>query len=365
MKDKKAEIFDTMSKDVFERARLYINRMDDSVEGSGGNRAMFAVCSALVNGFALGEADALALALEWNQGHALPPWPEKDLRRMVESAQRKGSEKGVGYLLQGGEADVVRRENKSIPAAPVRREEAIPPFDGEKLRRVIQAAPVAAGTPEWWMERSPVDVRGLDAGKFLEALFLPGERILVFTDMRSQGDFLYEVGRGGYRLSAEREVKAVRSDLPVRAPEGVWFLNQPVTGQWTPNAERKYSRRSEGNVTRWCHLVVESDSAPGDEWLRFLSIWPGARIRAIYSSGGRSWHALLGVDYASKADMDVDLASAKRTLPVLGADGRALTAVRLTRLPFCKRGMREQRLIYLAPDYPGCEVVGLKKLRTI
>ncbi len=354
-----------MSNDVFERARLYIGRMDASVEGAGGNRAMFAVCSALVNGFALNENDALALAMEWNVVNAVPPWPEKDVLRMVQSAARKGSVKGHGYLLKGGVSDGVTSAAGKIPAAPVRRDVAIPPFDGEKLRRVVAAAPVEAGRAEWWMERSPVDVRGLNAAGFLEALFLPGERVLVFTDMKSQGDFLYEVGRGGFRLSAERGVRAVPSDLPHRSPEGVWFLNQPVTGRWEPNAERKYSRRSEGNVTRWCHLVLESDEAPGEEWLRFLSLLPHSWIRAVYGSGGRSWHALIGVDYGSKAEMDVDLAGAKRTLPVLGADGRALTAVRLTRLPFCKRGMREQRLIYLAPEYPGCEVVGLKAVRRV
>lgn len=354
-----------MSKDVFERAKLYIDRMDPSVEGAGGNRAMFAVCSALVNGFALGEADAIAMAMEWNGSYATPPWPEKDVRRMVASALRKGSEKGHGYLLKGGESDGVRSEGGKIPPAPVRRDETMPPFEAAKLARVVAAAPPEAARTEWWMERSPVDVRNLSAAGFLEALYAPGERVLVFTDMRSQGDFLYEVGRGGFRLSAERGVKAVASDLPTRAPEGVWFLNQPVTGQWAPNAERKFSRRSEGNVTRWCHLVVESDAADSGDWLRFLSIWTGARIRAIYSSGGRSWHALLAVDYGSKAEMDLDLAKAKRTLPVLGADGRALTAVRLTRLPFCKRGMREQRLIYLAPEWPGCEAAGMKKVRTV
>ena len=353
--------------DLIERARLYIGKMDASVEGAGGNRAMFAVCSALVSGFALPEGDALALALEWNAVHATPPWPEKEVRRMIASAARKGSDKGHGYLVKAGAGQAVNlgTSGGKIPAAPVRRDEALPAFNAAVLKRVVQSAPAAAGTEAWWMERSPIDVRGLTAAGFLEALFLPGERVLVFTDMRSQGDFLYEVGRGGFRLSAERGVKAVPSDLPARAPDGVWFLNQPVTGQWLPNAEKKYSRRSEGNVTRWCHLVVESDSAPGDEWLRFLAIWPETRIRAVYSSGGRSWHALLQVNYAAKAEMDVDLAAAKKSLPVVGADGRALTAVRLTRLPFCKRGMREQRLIYLAPEWPGCEVVGLKKLRNV
>lgn len=353
-----------MSTDIFERARTYLGRMEPSIEGSGGNRAMFAVCSVLVNGFALAEADAVSLALEWNAANAQPPWPEKEVRRMILSAHRKGSEKGHGYLLKAGALEMVKSEHGTIPPPPVRAMENIPPFDPDKLARVVASAPPEAGRPEWWMERSPVDVRNLTSADFLDALFKKGERIMVFTDMRSQGDFLYEVGKGSYRLSEDRGVKAVPSPLPTRAPDGVWFLNQPVTGQWAPNAEKKWSRRSEGNVTRWCHVVLESDSAPSDQWLRFLALW-NAPIRAVYSSGGRSWHALIACDFGSKAELDVFLADAKKRLPILGGDARALTSVRLTRLPFCKRGMREQKLIYLAPEITGVEVVGLKKVREI
>jgi hypothetical protein len=94
--------------------------------------------------------------------------------------------------------------------------------------------------------------------------------------------------------------------------------------------------------------VIESDDAPEDLWLRFLALFPGA-VKAIYSSGGRSWHALMGCHYKTKVEMDADLARAKRSLSILGADPGALTALRLTRLPGCKRGMREQRLIWLDP----------------
>lgn len=350
--------------DIYERARNYIGRMEPSIESQGGNRAMYAVCSVLVNGFAFGEEDSYSLAMQWNTANAQPVWSEKDIRRMIASAVRNGSEKGHGYLLKAGNQDPVKSDHGKIPPPPVRAMENIPPFNPDILARVVAAAPPEAGRPEWWMERSPVDVRNLGAEGFLNALYQKGERIMIFTDMRSQGDFLYEVGKGSFRLSEDRGVKAVPSPLPSRSPDGVWFLNQPVTGLWAPNAEKKWSRRSEGNVTRWCHVVLESDSAPADQWLRFLALFP-APIRAIYSSGGRSWHALLAADYASKADLDVFLADAKKRFPILGADGRALTAVRLTRLPFCKRGMREQRLIYLAPEPTGTEAVGLKKLREI
>jgi hypothetical protein len=308
--------------------------------------------------------------------------------------------------VKAGEEGVVRR-------APVSREGWIPEFDFARLKGLVRG--VEEVTPEWFMERSAVDVARVGPGDFLEAVFRPGERVLVFTDFRSQGDFLWEVGKGGYRLSAERGVRAVRSRLPQDGgKDGVWFLSNPVDGQWYANARRegRFSRRSLECVTGWRHLVVECDEektlrrrahglregavlrGAGDEagageclrlaggerwrdsilklgrgvdwvgmagameeqarevpglWMRFLAQLP-LPILAIYSSGGYSLHALVRVDVETKADFDGLLRShLKRILPVFGADPGAMTPVRLTRLPGCTRGGREQRLIYLNP----------------
>jgi hypothetical protein len=197
-----------------------------------------------------------------------------------------------------------------------------------------------------------VDPRGVTPGFFLERVFEVGQRVLVFSDYYSQGDFLWEVGRGGYRLGDREGVKAVRSDLPTDGgKDGVWFLSNPVSGQWRPNPRRegRLSRRSEESVTQWRHVVLESDVAPGDLWLRFLAMAPLA-IAAIYSSGGRSWHALVRVDQPDKPSFDSLLReSLKKSLPVIGADAGALTPVRLTRLPGCTRGGKLQKLIFLNP----------------
>ena len=350
--------------DLGERVRKYIGQMPASVEGSGGNASMFAVCSVLVNGFSLPEGEALQLALEWSNVYAVPPWPERELERMVKSAAERGSEKGVGYLLGKGESWKAGQAGEGVKAAPKRRDESIPKYDAEKLVAVVKAAPVAASRPEYFMERSPVDPRSVTGAEFLDLMFKPADRVLVFTDLRSQGDFLHEVGKGSYRLGAEKGVKAVASALPSRGAEGVWFLNQPITGQWLPNREGKFSRRSEDNVCGWVHWVMESDSAPEELWLRWLSISP-APVKAIYSSGGRSWHALVRCSYRTKIEMDADLARAKRSLSILGADPGALTALRLTRLPGCKRGMREQRLIYLDPTGDAGVISLLPKVRSV
>lgn len=297
-----------------------------------------------------------------------------------------------------------------VRQAPRPREGWIPEFNISKLRGMVQAVPVVSEA--WFMERSPVDPRRIGPGEFLELAFRPGERVMVFTEFKGPGDFLWEVGKGGYRLGSQRGVKAVRSKLPVDGgQDGVWFLSNPVDGKWYPNPRREgiYSRRSMESVTGWRHLVLECDEEKAlkrmagalreaaavtkghreifkkwrmqpkwmDEvmafkpretwlpwaeqlereaaevpglWMRFLAMAPVA-IKAIYSSGGASLHALVVVDMKDKASFDTFLRqSAKRIYPMIGADPAAMTPVRLTRLPGCTRGGRQQKLIYLNPN---------------
>lgn len=280
--------------------------------------------------------------------------------------------------------------NEGVARAPEGdRAEWIPEYDEGRLREYVRAVPEEAGEEGWFMARSPVDVRGgMAPGAFLEHVFAPGERILVFTKFASQGQFLWEVGRGGFRLSAERNVQAVRSKLPVDGGvDGAWYLCNPVDGGWYPNPRQggKYSRRSEESVRGWRHFVLENDEAKKHFsaarvaeglgklaeaealkergrvalrlWKRFLALVP-VPVVAIYSSGGDSWHALCRVEMATKPDFDAYLRGgggqgpgAKRILPIFGADPGAMSAVRLTRLPGVTRGGRMQRLIYLNP---GC-----------
>lgn len=271
-------------------------------------------------------------------------------------------DKEPGRSYKPAEEGVVKR-------APREKEQWIPEYNEAKLRGVVLAVPPV--NEAWFMERSPVDVRGIGPAEFIEQVFQPEDRVMVFTSFFSQGEYLWEVGRGGYRLAEQRGVKAVRSKLPVDGgKDGIWYLSNPVDGQWHANPRRdgKFSRRSEESVTAWRHLVLESDKAPEDLWMRFLAMAP-VSVVAIYSSGGRSWHALVRVDQPDKASFDALLRThVKPTLPLLGADPGALTPVRLTRLPGCTRGGREQRLIYLNPraSYAAPKaIIDLPKVRVL
>jgi hypothetical protein len=229
---------------------------------------------------------------------------------------------------------------------------------------------------KWWLSRrSPVDVAGMNAGEFLSAVFAPGERVLVFTSQLSQGDFLWWCGRGGWRLSQERGVRATASALPEGGPDGVWYLVQPVTGQWVVNAttkwdaesrtrsvQGKWTRRSQPNVTAWRHFVLESDVLPEAVWLRVLAAL-ALPIVAIYSSGKRSMHALVRFPVACKAEWDAARNMLRQIVCPLGADPGALSAVRLSRLPGCRRGHRMQELIYLDPSAAGRAIELMPEVR--
>jgi hypothetical protein len=267
-----------------------------------------------------------------------------------------------------------------IPEAP--RLPKRPPYDPAKLADFAARAPYAI-TPKWLAARSPVaipETQGVTTAElFLSAIYQPGERVLVFVKEFSQGCFLWEAGRGSYRLAERPGVKAVPSPLPAGGPLGCYFLAQPVSGQWkvnpnnrAPDGSPKMGRRHSACVSSWRFMVLESDEADEKLWLRALVQLP-LPIVAIYTSGGRSIHALARVDATSKEAWDFLRDELVPILCPLGADPAAMTAVRLTRLPGTLRhgsrgkdgktvafpSPRLQRLLWLNPRATARAIISL------
>jgi hypothetical protein len=105
------------------------------------------------------------------------------------------------------------------------------------------------------------------------------------------------------------------------------------------------------------------DVLPAELWRKVVVSLP-LPIAAIYTSGSRSIHALVREQVDSKAQWDAVRDALRQIVCPLGADAGALSAVRLSRLPFCERaGTRgkdgryikfpkpgKQELLYLNPD---------------
>jgi len=347
-----------------ELAHEWLSKQDSPRRAKGdpqdSHALVFQVANTLVHGFDLGASRGLALLMEYCS-RSDKPWTAAEVEHKIREAVKAPQKHKAGglarwILRQKGVRVFTRGENagKQVAYEPRFSAPNRLKFDLAKLRyEVRDVHPMV--DEKWLAEMSPVDVSTCSTAGFLEALYAADERVLIFTDFYSQGQFIYWAGHGGYRLARRQGVQAVRSELPTGGPDGVWFLCQPVSGEWKLNprslnarGDAKMSRRSEEVVTSWRYLVLESDDAPADLWIRLLAKLP-LPIAAIYTSGGRSIHALVKIDAESKDYWDRYKALVVPILSLLGADPGAITAVRLTRLPGCLRGNRMQRLLYLDP----------------
>ena len=99
-----------------ERITRYLDKCPPAVEGNGGDNQTFTVACALVNGFALDEAEALRHMLVYN-ATCSPPWKERDLRRKVQEAAKISHAKPRGHLLGTGKN--LPRDASNASAKPV------------------------------------------------------------------------------------------------------------------------------------------------------------------------------------------------------------------------------------------------------
>lgn len=348
-----------MAMDLIERARRYVALMPPGVSGSGRHGATVAVANVLTHGFGLSEADAWPLLLEYND-RCLPPSDHGKLRHRLESVRNFSNKEPDGWLAKGA---VARRAEDGVAAEPQAQRERKPwdqSYDPILLAKMAEPCRCVIDRA-WLAARSPLPVEwshrpGLGAD-FLSMLYGPKERVIVFTVFASQGQFIWAGGKT-YRLGA-RGVKAVPSAFPTTGPQGVWFLTNPVEGTWQMipgygDRPAKWTRRSGCNVTAWRYLLLESDKAPADLWLRML-VQLDLRIAAIYTSGSRSVHALIRVDAANKEDFDGVRIFVRDVLAGMGVDIGAMKGVQLSRLPGCWREEKNarQELWYLDPEPRG------------
>ena len=339
-------------------------RCPPSVSGAGGHAAAFTAACALVRGFAMGETEALGLLRGWNAGCS-PPWSERELMHKVREAGKAGGESGTliwrrwsgggegvqGSGFRGEGRPALPEEEAGRPVLRGNRED----FSLETLREM--QTPGVEVSRAWLEARSVCRLDSVTPEFFLSSLYPAGSLVLVFTKFASQGQYLWEVPGAGplggaWQLGRARGEQAVRVDqLPREGRCGVWFLNQPVDGVWRekPGSGRhgkdgpEFSRRHGPCVTDWRYLVLESD-IKGIEpmWVNFLA---GLKlpIVAMYSSGGKSVHALVRVEAVNQKHFNLIRDKIKPLLTKCGADPGVFSAVRLTRLPGCLRYGTEGR----------------------
>jgi hypothetical protein len=279
------------------------------------------------------------------------PNPANEVRTTVEKAYRE--------QLPAGRVAYHGRHSAPVPITEIAYDEA-------KLRRMADRITAPANWRHWLWERSAKRPEAMNPYAFLLHLYKPGERVLIFDRMDSKAPVATAV------IESPMDCRTPEQLIAGGNGEGIWYLCNPVDGQWHDTGEKDketgepvLSCRNWQAVTSFRYAVLESDKAPAHLWLAFIAQLPLC-IEAIYTSGSRSIHVLVRLDAPSKQAWDDTVKPLKRPLRHLGGDNGCLSAVRLTRLPGCARPEKGgfQRLLYLNPEAPEARLIDLPVRRT-
>ena len=270
-----------------ERISKYMACLDPAVSGAHGHNATFHAACVLVHGWGLSVEQAWPFALEYN-ARCDPPWNDRDLRRKLEQAMSRPSDRPRGYLLGAGDPSGVPG-TAWMPRPPKPK----PTFHPEVLDGV--ASMLTCVTAEYLEARSKFTCWNRSPAGVLHKLYRPGEKIVIFNVYESQGCEVWEHPGIAGDLST---LDYLQTDQRF----GVWYMAQPVTGEFvyadrlkSEHNSKGKSRRCEECVTSWRYFLIESDHAPKDVWLRAVVQMP-LRIAAIYDSGRDSVHLLVRID---------------------------------------------------------------------
>ncbi|OQC53734.1 MAG: hypothetical protein BWX54_02361 [Verrucomicrobia bacterium ADurb.Bin018] len=196
-----------------------------------------------------------------------------------------------------------------------------------------------------WFESSPFRIDWApgprDAAALLRVLYRPWE--FVFCGERYGG-------AEGVRMAADW----IATFEDGRRPVPPHFVVNPLTGKEHPLPDGKLSKRGDSAVAGFLYAVAEFD---GMDKADQLALWWGFRsapIVALIDSGGKSVHAILKVDCATRTDWEKDVEGKlfPAVLCPLGCDPACRNEARLSRLPGHFRRERNawQRLLYLNPE---------------
>jgi hypothetical protein len=237
-------------------------------------------------------------------------------------------------------------------------------YDEQLLQRL--AAKINAFGVDDITAKSPIDPATQTPETVLRHLYLPGEKVLLFDNCKSQGQIMWQIPYEG----APSHERAFDPLLKPSRGKGVWLLANPITGEWVnvPRLVSKHNpegrtRRAVESLTYFRYCVVESDAAPEALWLRALVQMP-LPIVAVTSSGGKSIHALINTGARSLEEWLQAANTIAGIVVPLGADPATLnTPAQLTRMPGFFRAEKNkwQRLLYLNPGADSTPIVSQPK----
>jgi hypothetical protein len=335
---------------VYKRATLYLSCCEGAISDSDGHDTTFKVAMALVHGFGLPAETAYQLLRDVYNPKCSPPWNDAELRHKITSACSTRPIKGSGYLLGAPDEFVPPAASSAIfPSKPK------PIYDPDYLALFTSQLPDRIDA-EYLEIRSRFTCHNRSPAGFLHKVFRKGESVWVTIKGSSRDGLIWTHDGPVQNLGELNYLKSGCS--------GVWFLSNPIDGI-LHQADRLISEfnpqglsfRCTDCVTDWRHVVIETDCAPADLWLKALVLLE-LPIIAIYHSGGRGPHALVNLGASSVEEWHALLEPHREHLIRLGACPGTLTPLRLSRLPNCRREEtgQLQALLYLSPDADGTPI---------
>ena len=101
---------------AIEQAMAYLAKCAPAIQGQDGNGTTARLAKAVVLGFDLDPHTALSAFRPWNET-CQPPWPEKDLLRLLEAAAKWPGERG-NLLAKDGTAEQFTPPKPAQPSGP-------------------------------------------------------------------------------------------------------------------------------------------------------------------------------------------------------------------------------------------------------
>jgi hypothetical protein len=305
--------------------------MPDSVQGQGGDKALWLVILALVCRFKLGFSDAMTVALEYNQTKSQPRWPESKIEYKVRRALRMAGEPRprAKVALTAAAADPARAAERWLHG--FRCDEA----------ELTAASPI----------QPPCDWR-LAGAWIMPFLYLAEEQVNIVEDFALSPDHSKAAPQGrGATLSRDLWTERL-SRRPTFGDAGAWIRLNPLVGRGVGDA----------NVAAFRYGLLEFDSIATELQFALISRLP-LPVAAIATSGGRSVHAWLRVDAPDVENFRDQMSRVLGRLAQFGVDTRTSNPSRLGRLPGAQRrigatGDGRQRLLYLKPRPKSQPILG-------
>lgn len=180
------------------------------------------------------------------------------------------------------------------------------------------------------------------ARELIRTAFLPGEFVRIAPGTLSEHDGRETPDGGGITLS--REEWLAKLDAKKGDPNGIFFSTKR-TGIFISVNPMRPGGTGDKDVTAYRHALVEFDGeiSPAGQWeLYRQSALP---CSAIIFSGGKSVHAWVRVDAATRTEYDDRVAALYEHFAAYTPDAKNKNPSRFSRLPNCVRFGSRQELL--------------------